>query len=220
VAARTTLTRHTSRGLGASAWAWAYEHLLPSSSTTTVYNLWRYRQHPDPDPQRNATAATIDYAVQKNAFVLDHQTHLDTGGGPGMASCSQDLEAHPQADCSPGGISPWLNASEDACHRIGCCWHAHGLQPTGHMCVHPSYNSTTGCCAGPDLSEDHFVASVLATMEPLFSAYGWSYEYSWTNLTSIAGKILRYVPWKAMPCHVLCACIRCIRMIAAASACV
>jgi hypothetical protein len=65
------------------------------------------------------------------------------------------------------------------------------------MCVHPSYNSTTGCCAGPDLSEDHFVASVLATMEPLFSAYGWSYEYSWTNLTSIAGKILRYVPWQA-----------------------
>ena len=146
MAARTTLTRHTSRGLGASAWAWAYEHLLPSSSKTTVYNLWRYRQHPDPDPQRNATAATIDYAVQKNAFVLDHQTHLDTGGGPGMASCSQDLEAHPQADCSPGGISPWLNASEDACHKIGCCWHAHGLQPTGHMCVHPSYNSTTGCC--------------------------------------------------------------------------
>jgi hypothetical protein len=67
-------------------------------------------------------------------------------GGPGMATCSGDLEAHPQTDCSPHGVSPWLNASEDACHKLGCCWHAHGLVPTGHMCVRPSYNSSSGCC--------------------------------------------------------------------------
>jgi hypothetical protein len=53
---------------GTSAWSWAYQHLLPSASKNTVYNLWRYReQRPDPDPQRNATAATIDYAVQQKA---------------------------------------------------------------------------------------------------------------------------------------------------------
>ena len=55
------------------------------------------------------------------------------------------------------------------------------------MCVHRSYSSTTGCCAGPDLTNDVYVAAVLDTLDPLFSAYGWSYEYSWTNLTSIAG---------------------------------
>ena len=41
--------------------------------------------------------------------------------------------------------------------------------------------------AGPDLSNNEFVASVFSKLDPLFSAYGWSYEYSWTNLTSIAG---------------------------------
>ena len=171
----------------ASAWAWAFKTLLPTASKSTVFNLWRYREHADPDPQRNATAATIDYAVAKNAFVLDQQTHLDTGGGPGMASCAALSPAHPQADCSPGGVSPWLNATEQVCQQIGCCWHPLGIAPTGHMCIHQSYNSSSGCCAGPDLTDDIFVAAVLETLDPLFSAYGWSYEYSWTNLTSIAG---------------------------------
>ena len=171
----------------ASAWAWAFRTLLPTASKSTVFNLWRYREHTDPDPQRNATAATIDYAVAKQAFVLDQQTHLATGGGPGMASCAALSPAHPQADCSPGGVSPWLNASERACKQIGCCWHPLGIAPTGHMCVHQSYSSSSGCCAGPDLTDDVFVASVLETLDPLFSTYGWSYEYAWTNLTSIAG---------------------------------
>jgi hypothetical protein len=70
-----------------------------------------------------------------------------------MATCSRDLEMHPQTDCSPHGVSPWLNATEDACRKLGCCWHAHGLVPTGHMCVHQSYNSSSGCCESIVLSE-------------------------------------------------------------------
>ena len=87
--------------------------------------------------------------------------------------------ARRQADCSPGGISPWLNATKDSCLSIGCCWHPGGIKPSGHFCIHPE--------SGPDLSDDEFVSSVLATLAPLFSAYGWSYEYAWTNLTGAAG---------------------------------
>lgn len=35
--------------------------------------------------------------------------------------------------------------------------------------------------------DDALVERVFAQMLPLFSAYGWSYEYSWTNVTSHAG---------------------------------
>eukprot|EP00931_Biecheleriopsis_adriatica_P102528 TRINITY_DN77484_c0_g1_i1.p1 TRINITY_DN77484_c0_g1~~TRINITY_DN77484_c0_g1_i1.p1 ORF type:complete len:600 (+),score=107.81 TRINITY_DN77484_c0_g1_i1:26-1801(+) len=35
--------------------------------------------------------------------------------------------------------------------------------------------------------DDALIERVFSKLEPLFSAYGWSYEYSWTNLTSHAG---------------------------------
>lgn len=107
-----------------SAWRWAIDNLLPHASKTVVFNLNRFRVSADParirnDPQSNATIASIDYAVQQHAFVLDLETHLPPGDGGG--------------------------------------------------------------------NDDVLVQEVLARLAPLFSAYGWSYEYSWTNLTSHAG---------------------------------
>lgn len=62
------------------AWDWAVENLLPKSSKQTVFNLNRYRVTGDPlefrtDKQSPATASSIDYIVQQNAFVLDLETH-------------------------------------------------------------------------------------------------------------------------------------------------
>ena len=65
--------------------------------------------------------------------------------------------------------------------------------------------------AGQDLSNNEFVASVLATLEQLFSAYGWSYEYSWTNLTSIAGASAGICTHTtAVCCAVMCIATLCI----------
>ena len=51
-----------------------------STSKTTIFNLNHYRVPDDPegflhDKQANATASSIDYAVQKRAFVLDLESH-------------------------------------------------------------------------------------------------------------------------------------------------
>ena len=66
------------------AWNWAIETLLPHSSKKTVFNLNRYRVSSDPkrflkDPQSNATASSIDYIIQQNAFVLDLESHSSDG---------------------------------------------------------------------------------------------------------------------------------------------
>ena len=67
------------------AWDWAIRTLLPQSSKKTVLNLNHYRvPTKDPkgflnDPQSNATASSIDYNIQQNAFMLDLESHSSDG---------------------------------------------------------------------------------------------------------------------------------------------
>ena len=67
------------------AWDWAIRSLLPSSSKAVVFNLNKYRVAGDPvaflhDKQSNATALSIDYVVQQNAFVMDLESHDSAAG--------------------------------------------------------------------------------------------------------------------------------------------
>ena len=75
---------------------WAVSKLLPKSSKKTIFNLNHFRVAVDPlpfkhDKQSNATASSIDYAVQQNAFVLDLESH-SSSPKCGTAPWSQDDE--------------------------------------------------------------------------------------------------------------------------------
>ena len=89
--------RHTFVGeTRVEAWNWAVSKLLPKSSKKTIFNLNHFRVAVDPlpfkhDKQSNATASSIDYAVQQNAFVLDLESHSSSPKG-GTAPWSQDDE--------------------------------------------------------------------------------------------------------------------------------
>ena len=68
------------------AWDWAIGTLLPHSSKSIVFNLNHYRTPDDPDEflfdrQSNATASSIDYVVQQNAFVIDLESHSTSARG-------------------------------------------------------------------------------------------------------------------------------------------
>ena len=84
------------------AWEWAIESLLPNSSKKTVFNLNHYRVvGKDPtgelfDKQSRATAASIDYIVQQNAFVLDLEAHTDTGSSASKHVTPPLLSTAPQ----------------------------------------------------------------------------------------------------------------------------
>ena len=74
------------------AWEWAIETLLPHSSNSTVFNLNHYRVKADPlgfrtDQQSPATASSIDYIVQQNAFVMDLESHDASSTGCSGKPC-------------------------------------------------------------------------------------------------------------------------------------
>lgn len=61
------------------AWQYSIEQLLPNSSKTTIYNLYHDDVESTRDPQSPATIASLDYAIAKNAFILDLQPSAATG---------------------------------------------------------------------------------------------------------------------------------------------
>jgi hypothetical protein len=66
------------------AWDWAIRTLLPKSNRSIVYNLNRFRTAADPlgfqtDKQSPATASSLDYAITRNAFVIDLESHAAPG---------------------------------------------------------------------------------------------------------------------------------------------
>ena len=77
------------------AWDWAISTLLPKSSKKVVFNLNHFRVRNDPlqfqfDKQANATASSIDYIVQQNAFVLDLESHSANASKGGTAPRDAD----------------------------------------------------------------------------------------------------------------------------------
>jgi len=57
----------------ATAWRYAIDTLLPRSSRTAIFNVYRYSPNAESDPQSHATLANLDYAIAKNLFVMDLQ---------------------------------------------------------------------------------------------------------------------------------------------------
>jgi len=72
----TTMPQMQSR---ASAWEYAVKTLLPKSSNATVMNLYHDDAESMHDPQANATLSSLDYAVARNAFILDLQPSATSG---------------------------------------------------------------------------------------------------------------------------------------------
>ena len=61
-----------------------------------------------------------------------NRTGLPPTPAPTPPSCSVTVLQH---DCSPYPGHPWKNSTQDVCDSLGCCWHAHGVRPSGHTCI-------------------------------------------------------------------------------------
>lgn len=68
---------------------------------------------------------------------------------PPPLTCSISVE---QEACTPIPGQPWKNSTEVACLHLGCCWHEHGVKPSGHTCVKPESSGTPYTCAKPRAS--------------------------------------------------------------------
>ena len=64
---------------------------------------------------------------------LAHEACKPDAKLPSTPSCAV---ASAQVDCSPTPGKAWHNSSQVACEKLGCCWHAGGVRPSGHTCIH------------------------------------------------------------------------------------